>query len=241
VVRKRSEHLPHAEPGAAGVAEARLAVLDCNPEGGARINEVAIVRVLAQTGQHADPGIRDDNLEAAWRRGKGYQASLRPAAMSEDIVLQLAHGADDGRGKRFGEPNCDGGLLSSASPERPLIRSIASLSELRQRKRTLACGIAVARDRATVECVFDHRRERRGEANLGEQGGVFAARHQHLNEWAEPTGALDVDLPQCRQVAGLDGPKEIISTGEVAVQLVILSRRCGHPADPPPALSHPTP
>ena len=235
MVRERSKHLPQAEPGPAGAAEARLAVLDRDPQGGARVNNVAIVWALAQTGQHADTGIRNDNLEGGSRRGKSHQAGLRPAAMPEDIVLQFAHGAYDGCGKRLCEPNRDSRLFSSASPERPLIRSIASLCKAGQRERTLAGSIAAALDQTTIERVFDYGHERRGEADMCEQGGVAAARHQHFDERTEPAGSFDVDLSKCRQIARLSGPQKIISAGEVTVQLMILSLRYSHPADPRPA------
>lgn len=234
MVRERTKHLPHSEPGAAGAAETRFAVLDRDSERGAGVNKAAIVCVFTQTGQHTDPGIRNNNFEGARRRRKGHQSGLRPAAMPEDILLQFAHGTDDGRGKRFAEPDRDRRLFGAASPKRPLIGSIAGLGEASQRERTVTHDVAATRDGAAVERCFDDGREGRGEADLGKSGGVFAARHQHLNQRAEAAGAVYADLAQTRQAAGLGRPQEIIGAGKVAVQLVIRTRRCGHSADPRP-------
>lgn len=234
MVRERTKHLAHTKPGAAGAAETRFAVLDRNSERGAGVNKTAIVCVFTQTGQHADPGIRNDDFEGARRRRKGYQSGLRPAAVPEDILLQFAHGADDGRGEWFAESDRDRRLFGAAAPKRPLIGSIAGLGEASQRERTVTRGVAAARDGAVIQRCFDDGREGRGEADVGKNGGVFAARHQHLNQRAKTTGAVYADLAQARQAAALGRPQEIIGAGEVAVQLVIWTRRCGHPADPRP-------
>lgn len=234
MVRERTKHLPHSEPSAAGTAETRFAVLDGDSERGAGVNKAAIVCVFTQTGQHADPGIRDNDFKGARYRRKGHQSGLRPAAMPEDILLQFAHGADDGRGKRFAEPDCDRRLFGAASPKRPLIGSIAGLGEASQRERTVMRGVTAARDGAVVERCFDDGREGRSEADLGKSDRVFAARHQHLNQWAETTRAVYADRAQARQAAGLGRPQEVIGAGKVAVQLVIRTRRCGQPTDPRP-------
>ena len=139
MVGQRAKHLSHAEAAAAVPAEAGFSIGHCDFQGHAGVLDARIVAMRMQAREHADAVVADDDFERARPRRERDKTCARRLAVSEDIVLELAEGADNLGRDASREAGGEGGLICPARPKLPQIRSLAIRPEPLKRE-TPACA-----------------------------------------------------------------------------------------------------
>jgi hypothetical protein len=124
MVGQRAKHLSHAEAAAAVPAEAGFSIGHCDFQGHAGVLDARIVAMRMQAREHADAVVADDDFERARPRRERDKTCARRLAVAEDIVLELAEGADNLGRDASREAGGEGGLICPARPKLPQIRSL---------------------------------------------------------------------------------------------------------------------
>jgi len=234
MVRKRPEHLPHAESVAACATEARVSIFDRDLQRLAGVLQADIVGTRPEACQYADASVGHDNLESPVCCGVDDQSRIRPLAMAEDIVLKLAHGSDDGSRERLGESCDDRGLLGTACPESPEIGAIALGLVSPERERARPRPKVCPGDLISTYGVIERYRKRRLERDRGEQVGCLAPCQQDFDERSDSAGSGNAHRTHARQLSGLRRPQQVVGASEVTDQIMSLLLQFAHVQRPRP-------
>ncbi|WP_100175532.1 hypothetical protein [Bradyrhizobium nitroreducens] len=237
MISQRAKHLSHTEAAAAVAAEPGFTVRNRNLQGHAGVLSAGIVGMGTQARQHANSAVADDDLERARPRRERDKACACFLAVAEDIVLQLAEGADNlGRDPR-GEAGSEGSLIGTARPKLPQVRSFAIRAELLEREDAGLCVLFRAGHRVTVKRGINCRDEWRFEHNGRKGCGVSPSRAYKFDQGADLSRSLHANGPETGQAPVLGCKKQFVGGIEVADHSLprLLSFRLHCPRSCPPA------
>ena len=223
MIGQRAKHLSHAEAAAAVPAEAGFSIGHCDFQGHAGVLDARIVAMRMQAREHADAVVADDDFERARPRRERDKTCARRLAVAEDIVLELAEGADNLGRDASREAGGEGGLICPARPKLPQIRSLAIRPEPLKREDSGLRVLFGAGHRVAVKRGRNCRRERRFEHHRGEGFRVSLVPAHQFDQGPDLSRSLHADRPQTGQAAGLGCKKQFVSGIEVADNRL---RRC---------------
>jgi len=190
----------------------RCAVGRGHPERRSGIRQPGELWILAQAGQHAATRVGDDELERAVARGIGDDAALRPAAVLEDIVHQLAEGAHQPGSQSPRQSRRDRRVLGMLGPLLPdqAFGAVAVRIEARQREYAGPVAGARAADRPLSERTDQLVKHRRLDHHRTVGGGQGGRRHRQFDQRSDPARPTERNGPEGRQPSGNGLPKQIV-------------------------------
>jgi hypothetical protein len=212
---QRAKHLsdPIAVTGIS--AEPRRSIRRGRPERLARVGEARELGILLQARKHTNSRVGHDELECASGRGIGHNARLWAATVLVDIVLEFAQGAKHCRRMTARETSVHRGLLGAARPKIPLTLIIGRWIMVAEPKSAGTSAKFGAADRPMSDGVARGSRKRCIERGPGISVRVSVRCHRHLDDWPNPAGPQDADLPNRQQPAALSLPKQVVGGPEI--------------------------
>ena len=178
----------------------------------AGVGKVHELGVFAEAREHTASRVGHDELECAGAGTVGDQPAVGPAAMFEDVVLQLAQCTHQACYQALGQAPSNRRVLRVRGPLIPeqVFGPVVGWIEPTQREHTRSIVGACAADRLVYECTFDLMENRRFD-----RYATIRVRHRHasngeLHQWADKTRSTNGQRRHQRQPSGNGLPEQVV-------------------------------
>ena len=194
------------------------------------IGKVREFGVFAEAREHAASSVGNDEFECAGASAVRDQPAVGPAAMFEDVVLQLAERAHQACCQALGQARSNCGVLRVLGPLIPeqVFGVAAGWIEPTQREDARPIASAGAADRTVCQCAFDLMEDRRLDRYAAIGLGRGHASNGEFNQGAYKTGPDEGQRRQQRQPSGNGLPKQVVCCleGRADAAVLTLVQRC---------------
>lgn len=202
----------------------------------ARIGKVHEFGVFAEARKHTASCVSDHKLECAGAGAVGDQHALGPAAMLEDVVLQLAQRTHQACYLALGQAHSNRRVLRVLGPLIPeqVFGPVVGLIEPTQREHARSIAGACAGDRVVYECTFNLMENRRLDRYATIGAGHRSASNGEFHQGADKARFADGQRRQQQQSSGNGLPEQVVRYLEGRPDATVPTLRQRFPGLSPP-------